>query len=94
MGTLDRIPARRYEYIDTAGAGDSLRAVAAAETAGLFLQRPAGSPPATATSPDDIEADQLRSRVEELLQPENRGRLIAILAYHVVTSHALATKRR
>ena len=79
------MPARAADIVDTAaGAGQFKTLVAAVKAAGL-VGTLKGKGPFTVFAPsDDAFAKLPKGTVEGLLKPENKGKLQAILKYHVV----------
>jgi uncharacterized surface protein with fasciclin (FAS1) repeats len=80
------------DIVDTAaGAGTFSTLVAAVEAAGL-VDTLKGDGPFTVFAPtDEAFAALPEGTVEELLKPENRDQLIAILTYHVVPGKVMST---
>mgnify|MGYP006297351103 CR=1 FL=1 len=82
------------DIVDTAiAAGDFKTLVAAVKAAGLVeaLKSPG---PLTVFAPNDEAFAKLpEGTVEELLKPENRDRLVAVLSYHVVSGEILLGAR-
>jgi uncharacterized surface protein with fasciclin (FAS1) repeats len=73
-----------------AGAGQFKTLLAAAEAAGL-VEALSGPGPLTVFAPTDAAFARLpRGTVQNLLKPENRSQLRAILTYHVVPSRVRA----
>jgi uncharacterized surface protein with fasciclin (FAS1) repeats len=83
--------AQAANIVQTAqGAGTFKTLLAAAQAAGL-ADSLAGSGPLTVFAPTDAAFRKLpKGTVENLLKPENRDQLRAILAYHVVPSRIAA----
>jgi uncharacterized surface protein with fasciclin (FAS1) repeats len=79
------------DIVDTAvAAGDFNTLVAAVKAAGL-VETLKGPGPFTVFAPTDAAFAKLPSgTVEELLKPENKEKLTAILTYHVVPAKATA----
>lgn len=79
--------ANAADIVDTAiEAGAFTTLVSAVEAAGL-VETLRGEGPFTVFAPtDDAFAALPEGKVEELLQPENRDELVAVLTYHVVPS--------
>lgn len=80
------------DIVDTAvGAGSFTTLVAAVEAAGL-VETLKGEGPFTVFAPTDAAFAALPAgTVEELLKPENKDRLTAILTYHVVPGKVMST---
>ena len=82
----------KKDIVDTAaGAGDFATLVAAVEAAGL-VDTLKGDGPFTVFAPtDEAFAALPEGTVENLLKPENKEQLIAILTYHVVPGKVMST---
>jgi uncharacterized surface protein with fasciclin (FAS1) repeats len=82
----------KKDIVDTAaGAGDFGTLVAAVEAAGL-VDTLKGEGPFTVFAPTDAAFAALpEGTVEELLKPENKEKLVAILTYHVVPGKVMST---
>lgn len=80
------------DIVDTAvGAGSFTTLVAAVEAAGL-VETLKGEGPFTVFAPtDDAFAKLPAGTVEDLLKPENKDKLTAILTYHVVPGKVMST---
>lgn len=80
------------DIVDTAvGAGNFTTLVAAVEAAGL-VETLKGAGPFTVFAPTDAAFAALPAgTVEDLLKPENKDKLIAILTYHVVPGKVMST---
>ena len=80
------------DIVDTAvGAGNFTTLVAAVEAAGL-VETLKGEGPFTVFAPTDAAFAALPAgTLEELLKPENKDKLIAILTYHVVQGKVMST---
>ena len=83
----------RADIVDTAvGAGQFNTLAAALKAAGL-VDTLKGTGPFTVFAPTDAAFAALpKGTVENLLKPENREQLIAILTYHVVPGRVTATQ--
>lgn len=86
------VSAADQDIVDTAiGAGSFNVLVAAVEAAGL-VDTLRGDGPFTVFAPtDEAFAALPDGTVEELLQPENRDQLVAILTYHVIPGAVMST---
>jgi uncharacterized surface protein with fasciclin (FAS1) repeats len=84
-------PAAGSDIVDTAvGAGSFNTLVAAVKAAGL-VETLKGDGPFTVFAPtDDAFAKLPEGTVEDLLKPENKDKLTAILTYHVVAGKVMA----
>ena len=80
------------DIVDTAaGAGDFATLVAAVQAAGL-VETLKGDGPFTVFAPTDAAFAALpEGTVEELLKPENKDQLVAVLTYHVVPGKVMST---
>ncbi len=80
------------DIVDTAvGAGNFTTLVAAVEAAGL-VDTLKGPGPFTVFAPTDAAFAALPAgTVEDLLKPENKDKLVAILTYHVVPGKVMST---
>ena len=80
------------DIVDTAiGAGTFTTLVAAVEAAGL-VETLKGPGPFTVFAPTDAAFAALPAgTVEDLLKPENKDKLIAVLTYHVVPGKVMST---
>ncbi|MEO0636694.1 MAG: fasciclin domain-containing protein [Pseudomonadota bacterium] len=85
-------PAWAADIVDTAAeAGSFSTLLAAAEAAGL-VDTLKGEGPFTVFAPTDEAFDALPAgTVEDLLKPENKDQLAAILTYHVVPGKVMST---
>jgi len=83
--------AQDKDIVDTAiGAGNFTTLVAAVQAAGL-VDTLKGAGPFTVFAPTDAAFAALPAgTVEDLLKPENKDKLIAILTYHVVPGKVMA----
>jgi uncharacterized surface protein with fasciclin (FAS1) repeats len=88
--TLTRA-ADKKDIVDTAvGAGSFKTLVAAVQAAGL-VDTLKGKGPFTVFAPTDEAFAKLpKGTVEDLLKPENKAKLVAVLTYHVVPGKVLA----
>ncbi len=91
------IPSQAYDkkdkadIVDTAVAAGSFNTLAAALTAAGLVETLKGDGPFTVFAPtDDAFAKLPAGTVEELLKPENKEKLTAILTYHVVAGKVMA----
>jgi len=80
------------DIVDTAvAAGSFSTLVAAVEAAGL-VETLKGEGPFTVFAPtDDAFAALPEGTVEDLLKPENKDQLVAVLTYHVVPGKVMST---
>ena len=85
-------PAKEKTIVETAIAGKFNTLVAAAKAAGL-VDALNGEGPLTVFAPtDDAFAKLPKGTVENLLKPENKDQLVAVLTYHVVKGDYPAAK--
>src|SRR5689334_24279460 len=81
-------PAKK-DIVDTAVAAGNFKTLAAALKAGGLIDTLKGAGPFTVFAPtDDAFAKLPAGTVEDLLKPENKEKLVAILTYHVVPAKA------
>ena len=85
------LQAQGKDIVDTAvGAGQFKTLAAALKAAGL-IETLKGAGPFTVFAPTDEAFAKLpKGTVEELLKPENKAKLTAILTYHVVAGKVMA----
>lgn len=80
------------DIIDTAVAAGSFNTLAAALTAAGLIDTLKGEGPFTVFAPTDAAFAALPTgTVEDLLKPENKDKLIAVLTYHVVAGKVMST---
>jgi uncharacterized surface protein with fasciclin (FAS1) repeats len=85
--------AQEKDIVDTAVAAGSFKTLAAALTAGDLIQTLKGKGPFTVFAPTDEAFAKLPAgTIEELLKPENKAKLQAILTYHVVSGKVMASQ--
>jgi uncharacterized surface protein with fasciclin (FAS1) repeats len=78
------------DIVDTAVAAGKFKTLVAAVKAAGLVEALKGEGPLTVFAPnDDAFAELPKGTVEELLKPENREKLIAILSYHVLPGKIL-----
>jgi len=83
-------PAKK-DIVDTAVAAGNFKTLAAALKAAGLIDTLKGAGPFTVFAPTDEAFAKLPAgTVEELLKPENKEKLVAILTYHVVPAKAMA----
>ncbi len=79
------------DIVDTAaGAGSFKTLVAAVKAAGLVDTLKSDGPFTVLAPTDEAFAKLPAGTVEELLKPENKDKLVAILTYHVIPAKAMA----
>ena len=80
------------DIVDTAVAAGTFNTLAAALTAAGLIETLKGEGPFTVFAPTDAAFAALPAgTVEELLKPENKDKLIAILTYHVIAGKVMST---
>lgn len=81
------------DIVDTAVAAGSFKTLAAALQAAGLVETLKGKGPFTVFAPTDAAFAKLpKGTVEDLLKPENKAKLTAILTYHVVPGNVLAAQ--
>lgn len=84
--------AMEKDIVDTAVAAGNFNTLAAALTAAGLVETLKGEGPFTVFAPTDAAFAALPAgTVEDLLKPENKDKLIAILTYHVVAGKVMST---
>jgi uncharacterized surface protein with fasciclin (FAS1) repeats len=84
--------AQDKDIVDTAVAAGSFNTLAAALTAAGLVETLKGEGPFTVFAPTDAAFAALPAgTVEDLLKPENKDKLTAILTYHVVPGKVMST---
>ena len=87
--------AAEEDIVDTAVAAGQFKTLAAALGAAGLVDTLKGPGPFTVFAPTDEAFARLPAgTVENLLKPENKDQLIAILTYHVVPGRVMAVRRR
>jgi len=80
------------DIVDTAVAAGQFETLAAALTAADLVDTLKGEGPFTVFAPTDAAFAALPAgTVEELLKPENKDQLVAVLTYHVVAGKVMST---
>ncbi|MEO7156319.1 MAG: fasciclin domain-containing protein [Vicinamibacterales bacterium] len=83
--------AQGKDIVDTAVAAGQFTTLAAALKAAGLVETLKGAGPFTVFAPTDAAFAKLpKGTVEELLKPENKAKLTAILTYHVVAGKVMA----
>lgn len=81
------------DIVDTAVAAGSFKTLAAALKAAGLVDTLKGAGPFTVFAPTDEAFAKLpKGTVEDLLKPENKAKLTAILTYHVVPGNVMAAQ--
>jgi len=84
-------PKQTPDIVDTAVAAGNFKTLAAALGAADLIETLKGKGPFTVFAPTDEAFGKLpKGTVEELLKPENKGKLTAVLTYHVVPGRVMA----
>ena len=85
------VSAQGKDIVDTAVAAGQFKTLAAALKAAGLVETLKGNGPFTVFAPTDAAFAKLpKGTVEELLKPENKAKLTAILTYHVVAGKVMA----
>ncbi|HUU35604.1 MAG TPA: fasciclin domain-containing protein, partial [Vicinamibacterales bacterium] len=83
--------AQGQDIVDTAVAAGQFKTLAAALQAAGLVDTLKGEGPFTVFAPTDAAFAKLpKGTVEDLLKPENKAKLTAILTYHVVSGKVMA----
>ena len=83
--------AQNRDIVDTAVAAGQFNTLAAALKAAGLIDTLKGAGPFTVFAPTDAAFAKLpKGTVEDLLKPENKAKLTAILTYHVVPGRVMA----
>lgn len=84
--------AQDMDIVDTAVANGSFTTLATALTAAGLVETLKGEGPFTVFAPTDAAFAALPAgTVEDLLKPENKDKLVAVLTYHVVPGAVMST---
>ena len=87
------VRAQEKDIVDTAVAAGSFKTLASALTAGDLIQTLKGKGPFTVFAPTDEAFAKLpAATLADLLKPENKAKLQAILTYHVVAGKVMASQ--
>lgn len=80
------------DIVDTAAANDAFSTLVAAVTAAGLVETLKGDGPFTVFAPtNDAFAKLPAGTIENLLKPENKDQLVAILTYHVVPGKVMSS---
>ena len=91
LGLVNAVSAQGQDLVDTAVAAGQFKTLAAALQAAGLVDTLKGKGPFTVFAPTDAAFAKLpQGTVEELLKPENKAKLTAILTYHVVAGKVMA----
>lgn len=86
------VAAKAADIVDTAAANGSFTTLVAAVKAAGLVETLKGDGPYTVFAPtDDAFAKLPAGTVEDLLKPENKERLVAVLTYHVVPGKVMSS---
>src|SRR6185503_7748396 len=89
--TGNALAAEKKDIVDTAVAAGSFKTLAAALQAGGLVETLQGPGPFTVFAPTDEAFAKLpKGTVEDLLKPENKTKLVAILTFHVMAGKVMA----
>jgi uncharacterized surface protein with fasciclin (FAS1) repeats len=89
--TTNALAAAKKDMVDTAVAAGDFKTLAAALQAAGLVDTLKGPGPFTVFAPTDEAFAKLPAgTVDELLKPENKEKLVAILTYHVVPGKVMA----
>jgi len=87
------MPMNTHNIVDTAVAAGQFKTLAAALGAAGLVETMKGAGPFTVFAPTDTAFAKLPAgTVENLLKPENKAQLTAILTYHVVPGKVMAAE--
>ena len=90
-GECSKSNASKHDIVDTAIKAGSFKTLAAALTAADLVETLKGKGPFTVFAPtDEAFAELPKGTVENLLKPENKDKLVAVLTYHVVAGKVMA----
>ena len=78
------------DIVDTAAANEDFETLVAAVQAADLVDTLKGEGPFTVFAPTDAAFEALGATVDELLLPENKDQLTAILTYHVVPGKVMS----
>jgi uncharacterized surface protein with fasciclin (FAS1) repeats len=93
MGAAVRAQTPTKDIVDTAVSAGSFNTLAAALQAAGLVDTLKGEGPFTVFAPTDAAFGKLPvGTVEELLKPENKAKLVAVLTYHVVPGKVMAAQ--
>ncbi len=92
-GPVPAAPETKKDIVDTAVSAGSFKTLAAALQAAGLVETLKGKGPYTVFAPTDEAFAKLpKGTVEDLLKPENKAKLTAILTYHVVAGKVMAAE--
>ncbi|MDP3523093.1 MAG: fasciclin domain-containing protein, partial [Hoeflea sp.] len=79
------------DIVDTAAGTDGFATLVAAVQAADLVDTLKGEGPFTVFAPTDAAFAALGTTVEDLLKPETKDKLVAVLTYHVVAGKVMST---
>ncbi len=86
------LPAKAADIVDTAIEAGSFKTLVAAVQAADLVDTLKGDGPFTVFAPtDEAFAALPAGTVDDLLKPENKDKLVAVLTYHVVAGKVMST---
>lgn len=89
--SCSQLSAAEKDIVDTAVSAGTFQTLVAAVKAADLVDTLKGKGPFTVLAPNDEAFKKLPAgTLENLLKPENKGKLAAILKYHVIPSKAMA----
>lgn len=92
LATTAQAGGHEMDLVDTAAGNDAFETLVAAVTAAGLVDTLKGEGPFTVFAPtDEAFAALPEGTVENLLKPENKEQLVAILTYHVVPGKVAST---
>ena len=91
LPAAESVPSPTADIVDTAVGAGQFKTLAAALTAADLITTLKGPGPFTVFAPTDAAFAKLPAgTVDDLLKPENKAKLVAILTYHVVGAKVMA----
>ena len=91
VSAISATTAPTKDIVDTAVEAGNFKTLAAALKAAGLVETLKGAGPFTVFAPTDEAFAKLpKGTLEDLLKPENKAKLTAILTYHVVSGHVMA----
>ena len=90
FGTVTSAFAAEMDIVDTAAGAGTFKTLVAAVTAAGLVETLKGPGPFTVFAPTDEAFAALGTTVDDLLKPENKDKLVAILTYHVIPGKVMA----
>ena len=79
------------DIVDTAAGNSDFETLVAAVQAAELVDTLKGEGPFTVFAPTDEAFEALGTTVDELLQPENKDKLTAVLTYHVIPGKVMSS---